>query len=626
MKFSSVWLLFFLVIGSSVRAQTVLDSTLLTFEDVNVNVGSLGNHIPLSLVGNNTKIITSSDIERLPVLNSQDVLKYVIGLDSRQRGFGGVQSDIGIQGSGFDQVLVLINGVRMSDAQTGHHMMNLPIPLEAIDRIEITKGANARRYGLNAMAGVVNFITKKSVKNTLTLNGFGGSSFESNRDGETYKNQGFRVFATFNNRKANGWVSSSVDEGNGYRNNSAFSTYRNMAEVIVPLKKTEIATLIGGNNNDFGANGFYAAPADSSSHETVNTVFGNLRVVHQLGQGHVLRANIGLRNNYDHYIFRNFNPSYSQNKHTSDVLMADIQWFKTINYFNISAGSEYREEKIVSSNLGRRNRSFLGTYIDVNRKIGEFFISGGLYALNQSELGLKIYPGVEMSYKFNRLFTVYGNFGTGQRLPTFTDLYYKGPTNKSNPNLKPESAQSFEFGIRYSKNKIQGSVNVFQRNTSQLIDWTKLSIDSIQWSPVNYNKSLAKGVEFQLDIMVRTAKIQIGYCGLDINNSKEEKIISKNALNYLSHQAIMGVSFPVVKGFNVNFQARYQERNIVNEGFWLYSANVNYAIREQISLYLNFQNITNQKYTEISILPLPPRWSTFGVIVRLHKNHGKKQA
>ncbi len=625
MKFSNVSLLIFLVIGSSVHAQTVLDSTLLTFEDVNVNVGSLGNHIPLNLVGNNTKILTSADIERLPVLNSQDVLKYVIGLDSRQRGFGGVQTDIGIQGSGFDQVLVLINGVRMSDAQTGHHMMNLPIPLEAIDRIEITKGANARRYGLNAMAGVVNFITKKSITNSLLINGFTGSSFESNNDGEVYSNQGFRVFSTFNNRKVNGWVSSSLDQGNGYRNNSAFNTYRNMAEVNVPLKKTEINALIGGNNNEFGANGFYAAPADSTSHETVNTVFGNLRVLHQLGQGHAVRANVGLRNNFDHYIFRNFNPTYP-NKHTSNVFMADIQWFKTINYFNISAGSEYREEKIASSNLGRRNRSFLGTYIDVNRKIGELFISGGLYALNQSELGLKVYPGVEMSYKLNRLFSVYGNFGTGQRLPTFTDLYYKGPTNKSNPNLKPESAESFEFGIRYLKNNVQGSVNVFQRNTSQLIDWTKLSVDSIQWSPVNYNQSLTKGVELQFDIIFHNAKIQVGYCGLDIKNSKEDKIISKNALNYLSHQAIVGISLPVMKGLNLNCQARYQERNIVNEGIWLYSANVNYAIRQQISLYLNFQNITNQKYTEISILPLPPRWTTFGVILKLKKHHGKKQA
>ncbi len=625
MKFLRVLLLFSLVVSSSVHAQKSVDSTLWKFPDVNVNVGSLGNHIPLDLVGSNYRILTSSDIEKLPVQNSQDVLKYVVGLDSRQRGFGGVQTDIGIQGSGFDQVLVLINGVRMSDAQTGHHMMNLPIPLEAIDRIEISKGANARRYGLNAMAGVVNFITKKSFKNGLQLNSFGGSSFEKNRTGETYYNQGIRVFATFNNKNVNGWFSSSLDNGNGYRNNSAFQTYRNMAEVNVPLKKTEINALLGGNNNDFGANGFYAAPGDSASHETVNTVFGNLRAIHQLGGGHVLRANVGLRNNFDHYVYRNFNPSFSQNKHTSDVFMADIQWFKTIDYFNISAGTEYREEKIASSNLGRRNRSFLGNYIDVNRQIGAFFISGGLYALNQSELGFKLYPGLELSYKLNHIYTVYGNYGTAQRLPTFTDLYYKGPTNRSNPYLKPESAESFEMGIRFAKSKLQGSLNVFQRNTSQLIDWTRVSLDSA-WSPVNYNQNIAKGLEFQFDFFINRFKFQLGYCGLNLNNTKEEKIISKNALNYLSHQAIVSISVPVVAGLNVHAQARYQERNVVNEGIWLYSANVNYSIANRISLYLNFQNISNQKYSEISILPLPPRWTTFGIIIKLQNKHGKKQA
>ncbi len=197
-------------------AQIEIDSTSLRIEDVNVSIGSLGNEIPLRLTGSNTQIITSKEIAKLPIQTTNELLSYVVGVDLRQRGASGVQADIGIQGSGFDQVLVLINGIRMSDVQTGHHMLNIPLPIEAIERVEVIKGANARRYGLNAMAGVVNFITKKSKQSSIILNSFGGSSFEKNREGSTYLNQGHRIFASHTLGKGNAWFSSSYDEGNGY--------------------------------------------------------------------------------------------------------------------------------------------------------------------------------------------------------------------------------------------------------------------------------------------------------------------------------------------------------------------------------------------------------------------------
>ncbi len=602
-----------------VNAQITKDSSIEKLSGVSVEINSLGVNVPLKYSGLNIQVVSAADISKLPVQNTQDLMKYIVGLDARQRGFGGVQTDIGIQGSGFDQVLVLINGVRMSDAQTGHHMMNLPIPIEAIERIEIIKGASARKYGLNAMAGVVNFVTKKDNRNSLLLNSFGGSSFEKNREGQTYFNQGHRIFGSFSNPRngMNGWISSSYDMGNGYRHNSDFTTFRNMAEVNVPLKRTEWNLLVGGNNNHFGANGFYAAPGDSNSRETVNTVFGNLRVLHSIHSNSRFKANFGIRNNYDHYIYRKQTPTFSQNKHGSEILMGDFQWSGQYQFWQIAAGAEFRYENISSTNLGHRNRDFYGSFIDLQRRFNRFFISGGLYLLNQSELGLKVYPGLEVSYQHSKNFISFGNFGTGQRLPTFTDLYYRGPTNKSNPNLKPESANSVELGVRYGLNHVFGTVSVFQRNTSQLIDWTRISLDSA-WSPVNYNQNTAQGYEFQFNYIWRKVKFQMSYCGLFLSNTTEGQILSKNALNYLSKQAIFAFNFPLGNNIFIGLQTRYLERNITRQGNWIFSSTVNYHIQKQISVYLNFQNISNQSYSEVSILPLPPRWISFGGIFRLN--------
>ncbi len=610
-----VMLLFFNI--SKVGAQTEIDSITYTIGDVHVGIRSMGNEIPLELTGTNTQIISSKEIEKLPVQTTSELLSYVIGVDLRQRGASGVQADLGIQGSGFDQVLVLINGVRMSDAQTGHHMLNLPIPIEAIDRVEVIKGANARRYGLNAMAGVVNFITKKSQESTIVINSFDGTSFEKDKGGSTYLNLGHRIYATANRGKANAWFSSSYDNGNGYRNNSAYTTYRNIGELTVPLKKIDLNALIGSINNDFGANGFYAAPGDSNSKETVNTYFGNLRATYNLSQKQKLRANIGLRNNFDHYIYRRNNPSFSQNKHTSEVLMADLNWQNQLYDWNLAIGVEGRKESIQSTNLKNHNRDFLGAYFDLNRQWNRFFISGGLYALQNEILGLKFYPGIEASYKIKNEMTAFGNFGTGQRLPTFTDLYYKGPTNKSNPNLKPESASSFEVGMRYQNEKLKVSGSVFQRNTNQLIDWTRISLDSA-WSPINYNTNIVNGFELNASYSYRKLLFFVNYCGLDIQSSKENNVISKNALNYLSNQAIAGVFFPIVKNLNVSLQARYIQRNATNGNYWLYSAKFDYRIKKQINVYLNIQNITNEEYSEVNILPLPPRWISFGSTIRLN--------
>ncbi len=617
MKYSKFFAFLLLGFSGSLNAQTTKDSFIEKLSGISLEINSLGVNVPLKYSGFNTTVISSADISRLPVQNAQDLMKFISGFDARQRGFGGVQTDIGIQGSGFDQVLVLINGVRMSDAQTGHHMMNLPIPIEAIESVEIIKGANARKYGLNAMAGVVNFVTKKALKNSFLLNSFVGSSFEKNREQQTFINQGHRIYGSFKNKHVNGWISSSYDLGNGYRHNSDFTTFRNMAEVTVPQKRTEWNLLVGGNNNEFGANGFYAAPGDSNSKETVNTVFGNLRVLYALNSGSNIKANFGVRNNYDHYIYRKQTPSFSQNKHSSEILMGDVQWNGGFRSWQIAAGTEFRYENILSTNLGKRNRDFYGSFIDLQRRLNRFFISGGLYLLSQSELGLKVYPGFEVSYHLNKNFITFGNFGTGQRLPTFTDLYYKGPTNKSNPNLKPESANSIELGVRYGFDHVYGTLSLFQRNTSQLIDWTRVSLDSA-WSPVNYNQNTAQGYEFQFNYVWRRVKLQMSYCGLFLSNTSEAQLISKNALNYLSKQGIIGVNFPIGNHVSGSIQARYLERNISGEGNWILSSSMNYHIRKQISVYLNFQNISNQSYSEVSILPLPPRWISFGAIFRLN--------
>ena len=106
------------------------------------------------------EVITRQKIGSLPAENINSLLKYISGVDVRQRGAEGIQTDISLRGGTFDQVMVLLNGINITDSQTGHHNFNLPVSLQQVERIEVLKGPASRIYGPNAFSGAINIVTK----------------------------------------------------------------------------------------------------------------------------------------------------------------------------------------------------------------------------------------------------------------------------------------------------------------------------------------------------------------------------------------------------------------------------------------------------------------------------------
>jgi iron complex outermembrane receptor protein len=120
-------------------------------------------------------IITAIDIKNSAATNIADLLQQFVGVDVRRRGPGGSQADLQIRGGNFDQTLLLIDGIKMDDSQTGHHTLNAALPLEVIERIEIIKGPAARIFGQNAFTGAINIVTKNKLSNNVSINGESGS-------------------------------------------------------------------------------------------------------------------------------------------------------------------------------------------------------------------------------------------------------------------------------------------------------------------------------------------------------------------------------------------------------------------------------------------------------------------
>jgi len=162
---------------SGISAQTAEKNNagekLYELEEVEVT----GSRVPLT-VSQAARIVTVLDREAIaaaPVQSINDLLKYAAGVDVRQRGDMGVQTDISIRGGTFDQITILLNGINICDPQTGHNAADFPVELSEIERIEVLEGPAGRVYGTSSLVGAINIVTRTAKDSGAEVFADGGS-------------------------------------------------------------------------------------------------------------------------------------------------------------------------------------------------------------------------------------------------------------------------------------------------------------------------------------------------------------------------------------------------------------------------------------------------------------------
>lgn len=601
--------------ASSIKADTVNK-----LNEVVVKENRL--QLPFSKQNRNIWIIDREKIKSLPARSVSELLSYVSGVDVRQRGPGGLQADISIDGGTFDQSLVLINGIKVSDPQTGHNMMNLPINMDNIDHIEVLRGSASRVYGINALTGAINIVTRNATQNAVSANVFAGSSFKDNVSGSKYYNYGLRANGHLVLNGSSHILSAGQEAGNGYRYNTAFNNQKVFYQGKYATGKTDALDVTAGYiHNNFGANAFYSSPGDKESEETVKTALASVAYTTKITENWLMVPRISYRNNVDDYLYIKQTPDKFHNHHVTNVFDVELNNTVQTKIGTFGLGLEARTERIKSTNLGRRNRNNAGIFGEYKfEPLDRLLINAGVYTNYNSDYGWQVFPGLDAGYNFYGNWRAFANFGTGQRLPTYTDLYYKGPTNIGNDQLKPEKSVYLEGGFKFNNERLALNASYFVRRIDHFIDWVK-TLQTDPWQPQNFSQVNTKGFTLSADYTLvpvgetafSNVRLGVSYTNLDPGFKKTlaSAVFSRYALESLRNQLSSTVSADLYKQVSLTLTTRYCER-ISYKDYMVMDARLSFK-QKHYSIYADGGNLFNVQYIEAGAVPMPGSWFTLGL-------------
>jgi iron complex outermembrane receptor protein len=591
--------------------------------------------------------IKSEEIKQMPVSNFNDLLENFTGLDVRQRGANGIQADISIRGGSFDQNLILLNGVNISDPQTGHHSLNLPIDLNSIERIEILEGSGSRVFGPNAFSGAVNIITNESDKNYTKFNfSTGDFGLFSGSISSSLKVKNTKHFVSF-----------SKSQSKGYTKNTDYNVYNLFYNSTYSSDFGKINFQIGYTDKEFGANSFYT-PEYPDQFEQTKTTFTSLQF--ETGNKIKLIPTVYYRRHQDRFELFRYEPAswYSgHNYHLTDVYGLKLDSRISSAYGTTSFGAEIRSENIWSNVLGydmedtikaigesegvytkNYTRTISNYFLEHSVVLGKFTFSGGLLAswVSENDFDFNIYPGVDLSYSFNNSVRIYGSVNKSLRLPTFTDLFYSGPSNIGNDKLKPEEAISYELGLKIHNRVIQSSLSVFYRDSKNLIAWVKpiRALPEDKWQTQNLTN--VETIGFQISNTININKGCINSIGLNYNylnqKSKSGEYETKYSLNYLKHNLAISLNHKITKDLSLSWILKLQDREgsylkydhvtskyVGEESFDVFAlvdAKLSYTLNA-FSIYAETTNLFNVTYIDIANVQMPGRWFKVGFDVQI---------
>ena len=642
--------------GISINAEKAEMDSVVTNRGVMMDeVSVTGTRAPLT-VSQQARMVTvlsREEIQAAPVQSVNDLLKYAVGVDVRQKGPLGALTDVSIRGGNSEQVTILLNGINICDAQTGHNAFDFPVDISEIERIEILEGPAARVYGTSSLLGAINIVTQTPPQSSLSAHVEGGSY--------GYLSAGMR--ANLSKGKWNNQLSGSYTRSDGYLRNKAgklnadYRTGKAFYQGNYTDNDVRVQWHAGMSIKDFGSNTFYSTKYDDQFEHTFKT-FTAIQAENLQGCFHIRPAIYWNRSMDRFELFRNAANKYPFNYHRTDVYGVNLNTYFDWKLGRTAVGAEIRNEDLVSGNLGEPlakpkhihgtdrdytvglNRTNIQFVFEHNLILDRFTLSAGLIAVKntQADMHMRVYPGIDASYRIGQAWKLYASYNTSLRMPSVTELFYSVGGHKADKHLKPEELSALETGVKYETKGVTAKASLYWNHHKNLIDWindgTLDANGAPLWKSVNFGTINDFGAEMALDFNLLQLipsqrffkKFGVAYSYINQDKTEQAGIVSKYALEYLKNKVVSNLQMNLWRNLDLGLNYRFQHRmgsylDVNNQrhkyrSYGVMDARLSWNDKSWTA-YLEANNLFGTHYLDYGNVPQPGTWVIGGIRINL---------
>jgi len=639
MKIFFCFLLLFLFMLIGIPNVTAQETPHFTVDSVVI----VSLHTPLSLreTGRSISVVRGKPLLSMPVSSTDELLRYIPGIEANMRGMGGVQTDLSIRGSTFNQVLVLVDGMRINDPLTGHFNNDLPVSREEIERIEVIRGPASLVYGSDAVGGVVNIITKAFSEGNSEkgLNSSGEISYGNRRN--LTSSAGIQTATEHFFMRGGFTLNYCPSMPIGTDRNSDYDVRQGTVTASMQIsERNKISFRITGFSKEFDARNFYTISPSDSARETQKGYWMQTQLIRN-GERSKTRLTFSLRENHDDYLFNSLSPHNLHSTHAGTIQANQTRFLKK---FILTYGLQGHLRTIRSTDRGNHSEIQAGIFGNIAFKPSErIVLVSGLRGELHEIAGLQVIPQMSFSWKPGNWY-LHASAGKSIRNPDFTERFVSTALpwlapgrNLGNPDLLPEKSWTFDAGIdRKLFEFVTAGVTLFSRNSRNLIDYiltnsrdikenSNLVADTNYFYAGNVRLLTTQGLEGYLSGEIPAGSWTFhATAGLMLlKSTNREDIITKYIAAH-AKQLISG-NFAIMRGpFAFSFSSIYKVRNnpeyarninaSLPESYVIFNGSLEWSFfSNRVSFRFVTHNLTDEKYADILGAGMPRRWFSAGI-------------